>query len=42
MLGVVDELADSIEASAKEADLIFIATPVQETERILDLFATFN
>ncbi len=39
MLGVVDELADSIEASAKEADLILIATPVQETERILDLLA---
>ena len=39
MLGVVDELTDSIEASAKEADLILIATPVQETERILDLLA---
>lgn len=39
MLGVVDELADSIEESAKEADLILIATPVKETERILDLLA---
>ena len=39
MLGIVDELADSIEESAKEADLILIATPVQETERILELLA---
>lgn len=39
MLGVVDELAQSIEESAKEADLILIATPVQETERIISLLA---
>jgi prephenate dehydrogenase len=39
MLGVVDEVANSIEESAKDADLILIATPVQETERILALLA---
>ncbi|WP_428908927.1 prephenate dehydrogenase [Niallia sp. Krafla_26] len=37
MLGVVDELVDSIEEGAKNADLILITTPVVETERILDL-----
>lgn len=39
MLGVVDEVSDNIEESAKDADLILIATPVQETERILSLLA---
>ena len=37
MLGVVDELAVSIEEGAKDADLIIITTPVGETEKILDL-----
>jgi prephenate dehydrogenase len=37
MLGVVDELAISIEEGAKDADLILITTPVGDTERIIDL-----
>ncbi|WP_071395586.1 prephenate dehydrogenase [Bacillus tuaregi] len=39
MLGVVDCIAGSIEEGAKEADLILITTPVQVTERILELLA---
>lgn len=39
MLDVIDCAADSIEEGAKDADLIIISTPVQETERILDLFS---
>jgi prephenate dehydrogenase len=37
MLGVVDEIALSIEEGASEADLILIAAPVQETERIIHM-----
>ncbi|WP_141433333.1 prephenate dehydrogenase [Bacillus sp. 03113] len=37
MLGVIDGVAESIEEGAKEADLILLATPVKETERILGL-----
>ena len=39
MLGVVDQMVDSIEDGAKDADLILITTPVRETERILDLIS---
>lgn len=37
MLGVIDEETDSIESAAIRADLIIIATPVKEIERIIDL-----
>jgi len=37
MLGVVDELASTIEEGSKDADFILITTPVGETERIIDL-----
>jgi len=37
MLGVVDEIADSIESGAVHADLIVIATPVKEVERLIEL-----
>ncbi|WP_026584602.1 prephenate dehydrogenase [Bacillus sp. J33] len=37
MLGVVDEIAPGIEEGAKDADLILIAAPVQETERIIHI-----
>lgn len=37
MLGVVDEAVDCIEKGAIDADLIVIATPVQEAENILQL-----
>ncbi len=39
MLGVVDRIAGSIEEGAMDADLILITTPVQVTEKILDLLA---
>lgn len=37
MLGVVDETIDSVEIGASFADLIIIATPVKETENILQI-----
>lgn len=37
MLGVIDEEAETIESAAIQADLIIIATPVKEIERIIDL-----
>jgi prephenate dehydrogenase len=40
MLGVVDEIAEDIALSAVDADLIIIATPVKEVERIIDLLCT--
>ena len=33
MLGVVDQMVESIEDGAKDADLILITTPVRETEK---------
>lgn len=36
-LGVVDKTTESIEIGASDADLIMIATPVKETENILQL-----
>lgn len=37
MLGVIDEVVEDIETGAKRADLILIATPVKEVERIIEL-----
>ena len=42
MLGVVDQMVDSIEEGAKDADLILITTPVRETEKILDLISQIS
>ncbi|WP_102274760.1 prephenate dehydrogenase [Cytobacillus massiliigabonensis] len=42
MLSVIDDIADSIEAGAKEADLILIAAPVQETEMIIQYLANIE
>ncbi|UII54632.1 prephenate dehydrogenase [Cytobacillus spongiae] len=42
MLGVIDEAAETIEAGAKDADLIIIATPVLEVERILTVLETIS
>ncbi|WP_445506037.1 prephenate dehydrogenase [Niallia sp. 03190] len=39
MLGVIDEKAESIMAGAIHADLIIIATPVKETEIIINMLA---
>lgn len=39
MLGVIDEIAQSIEDEAMKADLILIATPVKEVERMIDLLS---
>ena len=39
ILGVVDQTVDGIAEGAKEADLIIIATPVKETERILNILS---
>jgi prephenate dehydrogenase len=36
MLGVIDEIADSLEEGANGADLIIICAPVKETERIIE------
>jgi prephenate dehydrogenase len=36
MLAVIDERADSIEDAAENADLILIATPVNEAEKIIE------
>ncbi|MFE8695667.1 prephenate dehydrogenase [Cytobacillus sp. FJAT-53684] len=40
MLTVIDEVADSIESGASDSDLILIATPVKETERILQILGS--
>lgn len=37
MLGVIDEIIDEIPKGAARADLILIATPVKEVERIIEL-----
>jgi prephenate dehydrogenase len=37
MLGVIDEIAEEIQTAAVDADLILIATPVREVERVIDL-----
>lgn len=37
MLGVIDEIIDDIPEGAAKADLILIATPVKEVERIIEL-----
>ncbi|MEH7525699.1 prephenate dehydrogenase/arogenate dehydrogenase family protein, partial [Bacillus sp. JJ1503] len=37
MLGVIDEIAISIEEAAEHADLILIATPVKVTEKIFKI-----
>lgn len=42
MLSVIDEIADSIENGASEADLILIAAPVQETERIMQVLGNMD
>lgn len=39
MMGVIDEIADTIEMGADNADLIIIATPVNETVRLINLIA---
>ncbi|PLR99740.1 prephenate dehydrogenase [Bacillus sp. T33-2] len=39
MIGVVDEIVGHIEEGARTADLIIIATPVAEAEKIIDLLA---
>jgi prephenate dehydrogenase len=38
-LGIISDAAESIEAGAKDADLIIIATPVAASEKILELLA---
>lgn len=40
MLGVIDEIAASIEEGAKQADLILIATPVKVTEKVFKILET--
>ncbi|WP_400242000.1 prephenate dehydrogenase [Niallia sp. JL1B1071] len=42
MLGVIDEIAPTIEVGAQSADLIVISTPVKETEIIIDLLSTLE
>lgn len=37
MLGVIDEIVEDISIGATKADLILIATPVKEVERIIEL-----
>ncbi|MBP2241370.1 prephenate dehydrogenase [Cytobacillus eiseniae] len=39
MLTIIDDIAETIESGAEHADLVLIATPVKETERILQLLA---
>lgn len=39
MLGVIDEIAESIPSGAIEADLIIIAAPVNETKEIIQLLS---
>ncbi|MCM3669460.1 prephenate dehydrogenase [Mesobacillus maritimus] len=42
MMGVIDECANSIEAGAKDADLIIIATPVTVAEKIIEQLSMFK
>ncbi len=42
MLGVIDEIATTIEAGAKSADLIIISTPVKETETIIEMLSAIE
>lgn len=42
MLGVIDEMAESMKQEAEKADLIIISTPVKVTERIIDKLAAWN
>lgn len=42
MLGVIDEIATTIEIGAQLADLIIIATPVKETEKIIEILSTME
>ncbi|GLB57987.1 prephenate dehydrogenase [Cytobacillus sp. NCCP-133] len=42
MLGIVDEIVPGIVEGASEADLILIAAPVQETERIIHILKDCN
>ncbi|RXY99029.1 prephenate dehydrogenase [Fictibacillus sp. S7] len=41
-LQIVDEICSDLEKEATTADLIVLATPVEETERLLDWFASFE
>ncbi|MDQ0213689.1 prephenate dehydrogenase [Oikeobacillus pervagus] len=41
-LGVIDKNAKKLEDEAKEADLIILATPVMQTEGIIQQLATFD
>lgn len=40
MMGVIDDIAESIEAEAIQSDLIIISTPVKVTEQVIDLLST--
>lgn len=42
MLGVIDEIAEDIESGAAEADLILIAVPVREAEKIIELLCEMS
>ncbi len=42
MLGVIDEIATTIEIGAQSADLIIISTPVKETEKIIDILSAME
>jgi prephenate dehydrogenase len=42
MLGVIDEIATTIELGAQSADLIIISTPVKETEKIIEILSTME
>jgi prephenate dehydrogenase len=41
-LGVIDEAAINLETAAKESDLILIATPVEETLKIMDVLKSIT
>lgn len=42
MLGVVDETVDTIEEGAKNADLILLATPVQVSEKVIEILESLS
>lgn len=42
LLGVIDELVEDIPSGAMQADLILIATPVKEVERIIELLGNLS
>lgn len=42
MLGVIDEIATTIEIGAQSANLIIISTPVKETEKIIDILSAME